>query len=804
MIVLSNEGNKVIENMGREGQLWRQGVRRNDTILAVNDRFVKDLSLHEVHDLIEGNEGTRVFLTLQRAAESEEGTFSHLGGNFSKPWKVSVIRTHSYVIDCLIATHEELLVTMQNRSEDYVRMDYSSPLVTDMHDRVVNSMMVLKRDQQILLKDKAELQCRLDEYDRQWNINAVDGRVTDDENRRLVRELEERDKMMELMAADFDEEMGDARNRIAALSIKLNQPFESIHEMHGDQKFENRFASDIARVLNTDEERVAVVGMTRGSLIVDTVFLPPNATSRDQRPARQLVAALKAKADQGDDLLYHPSSTTARTVDMQALPEATILNRLRNSVARLSDDNAELMRERDEAVSENTELKRKVHALERAAAVAEQTIDELRTELAIIRNSLSKDQSIADRDAWIQDLQSKNSKLDEQLKDLGQQHKSQVASLQAVIKAEGQRNAETDAKARDLKTQLAEAERKVSTLQGQLAAATGIRESSEHKARKLNEHMEIMRETEKALRKEVMALQTSVGQLQRASNKSQPAASDDRNVAKLVADLEKLRKQLEDVVPTSKHKEMMAECSDKLAGMARKLAEYEKRVADVNDTLAKHARELVEGGDSKAAKHDNEREAVLQKKRADGLKDQLEYRKAEVAGLRQQLRDMLVKSNLTGNDVAVVLQENLKTITLQTKELETLRAEKVEYRASIESYRKEFKDCISDIRRLLRVELEKGDGGILHRLHHRPSNGAAQPLEPLIKDIANGRDPVDAIWIRGLEARGRQMQERIASLEKVCCASMHMYGCMFKTQRIRVYCVRASLHMAFTHTNTAR
>ena len=777
MIMEDREGNKVIENMGFEGQLWRQGVRRNDILVAVNDHLVKDLSLRQVHDLIEGSEGTRVYLTLQRGEESKEGQFlPHTDGqNLSKTWNVSIIRTHSYVIDCLVATHEELIVTMQNRAEDCVRMDYTSPLVTDLHNRVVDSMMVLKQDQQILLRERAELQCKLDEYDRNWNINAVDGRVTDDENRRLLRELEEREKMMEMMAADFDEEMGNARSRFSAVSVKLDQPFESIQEMHGDQTFEEKFASDIARVLNTDEDRVAVIGLTRGSLIVDTVFLPPNSTG-DQRPARQLSAALKAKADRGDDMLHHSSSATARTVDIQNLSEATVLNKLRNSIARLADDNAEL---RSGPVSENRELKDKVHALERAGAVAERTIDELRSELAVIRNSLSRDQSIADRDALIKDLQNKHSRLEVHIKDLELQHKQQVATLQAVSKAESDRCAEADARARDLKSRLAEAERQTTSLEGQLAAASGIRESNERKVLKLNEKMEIMRMTEQELRKELATLQEcqSKMKLESLSGQKKFKAEDEQNLVKALADLRKLESELAIMVPLSKHNEMKAACSKELADMARKLADYEKRVADFNNTLAKHAWELAEGKISNAVKHDLESQAMREKLRADALQEQLDYRNAEVAGLRQQLREMLGKSQATQGDVAVVLQENLKTISLQTKELETLRGEKVEHRASVEAHREQIREFVIDIRRLLRVEVEKGDGGILHRLYHSPSIGTAPPLEPLLHDF-KGRDPVDAVWIRGLEARVLQMRERIASLEKVRCVRTPTRGCV--------------------------
>jgi len=49
--------------------------------------------------------------------------------------------------------------------------------------------------------DKAEMQSMISEQERKWNTNAVDARVTDDENRRLYKELDERDRLMEIMAA---------------------------------------------------------------------------------------------------------------------------------------------------------------------------------------------------------------------------------------------------------------------------------------------------------------------------------------------------------------------------------------------------------------------------------------------------------------------------------------------------------------------------------------------------------------------------------------------------------------------------
>jgi len=38
-----------------------------------------------------------------------------------------------------------------------------------------------------------------------------------------------------------------------------------------------------------------VIGLSRGSVVVDTVFLPPVETSQDQRSARQLMASLKVR-----------------------------------------------------------------------------------------------------------------------------------------------------------------------------------------------------------------------------------------------------------------------------------------------------------------------------------------------------------------------------------------------------------------------------------------------------------------------------------------------------------------------------
>ena len=57
--------------------------------------------------------------------------------------------------------------------------------------------------------------------------------------------------------------------------------------------FRDKFALDVAKAAGTDASRVAVVGMSRGSVIVDTLLLPPSPDSRDQRPARHLASTLQ-------------------------------------------------------------------------------------------------------------------------------------------------------------------------------------------------------------------------------------------------------------------------------------------------------------------------------------------------------------------------------------------------------------------------------------------------------------------------------------------------------------------------------
>jgi C-terminal processing protease CtpA/Prc len=46
--------------------------RRDDRLLAVDGREVEGMGLHDVHHLIEGQEGSRVYLTVVREQESRQ------------------------------------------------------------------------------------------------------------------------------------------------------------------------------------------------------------------------------------------------------------------------------------------------------------------------------------------------------------------------------------------------------------------------------------------------------------------------------------------------------------------------------------------------------------------------------------------------------------------------------------------------------------------------------------------------------------------------------------------------------------
>lgn len=58
----------IAENMGREGQLWRHGVRRNDKLLEVDDRNVDGMvGLSERNLILRQNVNKDVFLRFLRA-----------------------------------------------------------------------------------------------------------------------------------------------------------------------------------------------------------------------------------------------------------------------------------------------------------------------------------------------------------------------------------------------------------------------------------------------------------------------------------------------------------------------------------------------------------------------------------------------------------------------------------------------------------------------------------------------------------------------------------------------------------------
>jgi hypothetical protein len=249
------DGKCILKSMGQEGQLWCKGVRHGDQLLSVDDVAVQDLTLQQVRERISGREGTSVCLRFTRR---EGGTDLVL----IKPWNVSVVRTSSYVIDCLLAMHEELLVAIrQANTEDLVLINFSSSLVAEAHGRVLNAIQTLKRGQHSLLHKKAQLEREIEEMERRAALWSVDARLTHDEQRRMYKELEEREKMMQLMASDFDEALAGIQRGFSAVSIQLStSAFDTTFDTtEGGKGSKQSFSADLCRALSTDEHRVAIV-----------------------------------------------------------------------------------------------------------------------------------------------------------------------------------------------------------------------------------------------------------------------------------------------------------------------------------------------------------------------------------------------------------------------------------------------------------------------------------------------------------------------------------------------------------------
>jgi len=542
-----------------------------------------------------------------------------------------------------VAAHEELMSVLQQQSDamtaqDEERMQYSSGIVTEMHQRLVAGMLVLKRDQRQLLQDKAQLQCELDDYERRCNTTWADGRRADDENRRLYQELEEREKMMQMMASDFDDMMSDSTQRFAAVSIKLDQPFQTtfntFRTIHGeDVTFEKKFQTDLAHVLQTDQDRVSVLAMSKGSVVLETVLMPSKIDSKDQRPAWQLKSALKAMASNSASALYYPTHVTAKTVAITDIPEAAVLEGLRAKCADIIGD----ARQRDMLVGENHRLALEVdkleqHArkLEAAAHDDQRTILELRNEISLIRNDHSRDlnqtsqnnmgslqkserERCSEAEARIRDLEGQL----RQARNLNETNQSNMDFLQKSEAAERERCSEAEARGRDLEGQLRHARKSVDALEGQLAASNSVRGTLETKCRKMDKTMQQLQDTDIDLRRQLRELQDEKHQLERLSAQLRSSAaaqpvSSASGAERYIEEIKVLKRQIhEDMVPRATHDLMKAACSQELKDMARQVEEYQRRVADVNTVLARHAKAAVVGEFSEAARAEMQTQVIL-------------------------------------------------------------------------------------------------------------------------------------------------------------------------------------------------
>ena len=538
-------------------------------------------------------------------------------GKISAASVKATLQTLLVSLDTLLAAHEELLGVLQHHSntvvtQDVELMQYSSAIVTDMHQRLVAGMISLKRDQMQLLQDKAQMRCELDEYERRCNTSWADGQRADEENRRLYQELEEREKIMQMMASDFDDMMSDSGERFSVVTVKLDQPFETTFSTYSTVSgstltFEEKYRADLAKILGTDEERIFVIEMSEGSVLMETVLLPCQSDSKDKRPAWQLKAALKAMASNKTSALYHPGNVTAKTVAVTDLSGDRVLQEARAKCVRLETDIAALAHERDMLVGENHQLSLKIDKLEQHSHELDLQVHEeqktnlgLRNEVSMIRDQMSHDTSISDREVRIRELTDLVASRDKQIADMNATLSTRMGFLQKSEASARERCAEAETRARDIEAEFRQAKKTIAGLEGQLAASNGIRETMESKYQKMNKTIQQLQDNDADLRRQLRALEDEKHELERLSVqlKASAAAVPVQSSAEeaYAEELKKLQRQmLEDMVPKPKHELMKAACTSELKDMAVKLEESEKRLADVNCALALHAKALVEG-----------------------------------------------------------------------------------------------------------------------------------------------------------------------------------------------------------------
>ena len=89
--------------------------------------------------------------------------------------------------------------------------------------------------------------------------------------------------------------------------------------------------------------------------------------------------------------------------------------------------------------------------------------------------------------------------------------------------------------------------------------------------------------------------------------------------------------------------------------MAGQVEEYQRRMADVNTALARHAKVAVEGDFSDAARADMQAQVAMEQHHVTVLKRELESRSVEVTNLHHKLNELARKANLTEVDVKALL-----------------------------------------------------------------------------------------------------------------------------------------------------
>jgi len=457
----------------------------------------------------------------------------------------------------------------------------------------------------------------------------------------------------------------------------------------------------------------------------------PESPLRNKESAQHM-EAVEVKA--GGAWLHYLRAKMAFLDDQQRRLRAEVEKQ--NSLLEQADkENNVLKREVAALVEETANLRRalqgeelKSHELERKNTAAYLELERIRKELAGVRDEVYQDNILRSKDSRVSDTQREKEALLRDLQKLKMEANEKAAKAavdldfanKAVEESRGHMTRQQE-QIQNLMDQCKAKDKEVGNLTGLLQLETTRREHADKILEQMRTEQQELQQEQWKLRLEHEKSKASIRDLEGRVDSGKKVHSTLKDAVKnhesTIKTLRERDRASTHGIPRAEFMKMQTRLEDIIQQRDQTITGLEKRVLDLDTTIANTNRILFESPYTFEEKQKMEIQMEQYHKHHASLNEQLDWRTAEVVSLRQQIRSFIVKGGAANLENQTAMTEQLKTLTLQRKELDATKEALAEATGELSARKLETLRVLEQLRDIMNREeiLSKDPEQWLHR-----------------------------------------------------------------------------------------